>query len=259
MAQLFHHSANSLARVSLLAGVFVALTVGGVLAELQRSTYVTRQHEARVQNPPFSHQHHVGGMGLDCRYCHSTVEDSSFAGIPPTKTCMNCHSQIWTNAPMLEPVRESFRSGKSLQWVRVHDLPDFVYFDHSIHLSKGVGCKSCHGPVDNMPLMYMENSLQMEWCIGCHRQREMNLRPKSVQMNAVLDKDDKVIDPGIERTDNLFSMSYEPPSAQNPVTIKMPDGAYRVFRDQRSMGEILERQYHLRSTTEITSCSTCHR
>ena len=109
---------------------------------------------ARPQPVPFSHQHHVAGLGIDCRYCHTSVETSSFAGIPPTKTCMNCHAQIWTNAALLEPVRESYKSGKSLVWTRVNDLPDFVYFNHSIHINKGVGCNTCHGPVDRMPLMY---------------------------------------------------------------------------------------------------------
>ena len=120
---------------------------------MQRS-HVTYGGVVRPQPVPFSHQHHVAGLGIDCRYCHTSVENSSFAGIPPTKTCMNCHSQIWTNAPMLEPVRESYRTGKSLEWTRVNDLPDFVYFDHSIHVNKGVGCNTCHGPVDQMPLMY---------------------------------------------------------------------------------------------------------
>ena len=112
----------------------------------------------KPQPVPFSHQHHVTGLGIDCRYCHTSVETSSFAGIPPTKTCMNCHSQIWTNAKLLEPVRASYKSGESLQWTRVNQLPDFVYFNHSIHVNKGVGCNTCHGPVDQMPLMYQQES-----------------------------------------------------------------------------------------------------
>src|SRR5262249_46164795 len=135
-------------------------------------------NNAREQPVPFSHRHHVGGIGLDCRYCHTTVEVSSFAGIPPTKTCMNCHSQIWTNSAMLEPVRESFRSGKSIEWNRVHHLAGFVYFDHSIHVKKGVGCVTCHGRVDQMPLTWQESSLQMEWCLGCHRNPERFVRPR---------------------------------------------------------------------------------
>jgi hypothetical protein len=144
---------------------------------------VTQAGVARDQPVPFSHQHHVGGMGLDCRYCHTSVERSAVAGIPPTKTCMNCHAQIWNDSPTLEPVRESFRSDRSIAWTRVHDLPDFVYFNHSAHVNKGVGCSSCHGRVDRMPLVHQEKSLQMEWCLECHRNPERYLRPKHEVFN----------------------------------------------------------------------------
>jgi hypothetical protein len=122
-------------------------------------------------------------MGLDCRYCHTTAESTAVAGIPPTTTSMNCHSQIWSDSPTLEPVRESFRSGRSLTWTRVHDLPDFAYFDHSAHVNKGVGCGTCHGRVDQMPLMWQHASLQMEWCLDCHRHPEKYLRPKAQVFN----------------------------------------------------------------------------
>src|SRR5947209_1807875 len=137
MPQIFHRSSNSIAKASI---ILVLIVVSGSLwafEELQRSPYFSWRAVAREQPVPFSHQHHVSGLGIDCRYCHTSVETSSFAGIPPTKTCMNCHAQIWTNAALLEPVRESFRSGKSLEWTRVHNLPDYVYFDHSIHINKG--------------------------------------------------------------------------------------------------------------------------
>src|SRR5499426_650452 len=178
MAQIFNRSANTLARASIFGIVLLLSAVGAALMQLQRSPYVTRQHLAPEQPVPFSHQHHAAGLGLDCRYCHTSVEESSFAGIPPTKTCMNCHAQIWTNAPMLAPVRFSFSSGQSLQWTRVHDLPDFVYFNHSIHVAKGVGCASCHGRVDEMPLMRQSAPLQMEWCLDCHRHPERRVRPR---------------------------------------------------------------------------------
>jgi hypothetical protein len=148
-----------------------------------RSSWATKQNEFVEQPLQFSHAHHVGGMGLDCRYCHTSVEKSSFAGIPPTKTCMNCHSQIWTNAPILEPVRASFRNDKPLNWIRVNDLPDFVYFNHQIHIKQGVGCDTCHGPVDKMPLMYQAKPLLMEWCVGCHRAPENFIRPRSEVFN----------------------------------------------------------------------------
>ena len=184
MSQIFHPAANSIAKISIVAGGFVAAVVGLlVLFVLPRSSYVTGQHEAREQPVPFYHAHHVGSMGVDCRYCHTSVAQSAQAGIPPTATCMNCHSQIWNQAPTLEPVRESWRSGTPLEWVKVHDLPDFVYFNHSAHVNKGVGCTTCHGPVDQMAFIWQEESLLMEWCLDCHRQPERFLRPQAEVYN----------------------------------------------------------------------------
>ena len=178
MPQIFHRSANTLAKVSIVGVLLLAAGTIGLIMVLGRSSYVTRAQEYIEQPIQFSHLHHVGDDGIDCRYCHTTVETSSFAGIPPTKTCMNCHSQLWANSPILEPVRASFRDDTSLRWIRVHDLPDFVYFNHSIHVKKGVGCESCHGRVDQMPLMLQQNSLQMEWCLNCHRDPAPNIRPR---------------------------------------------------------------------------------
>ena len=178
MSQIFHRSANTIARVSIFGAVFFIAGLLGLFAEVNRSPWMTGAQVARDQPIQFSHERHVGGNGIDCRYCHTSVEESSFAGIPPTRTCMNCHSQIFANSPFLEPVRESFRSGRSIQWNRVHDLPDFVYFDNSIHVNKGVGCTTCHGQVDRMPLMWQEKSLQMEWCLDCHRAPERYVRPR---------------------------------------------------------------------------------
>src|SRR5512145_2600892 len=140
MPQIFHPSTNTIARVSIFGALFLVGGLLWVLLLVQRSSYVTLRGVPATQPIPFSHQHHVGGVGLDCRYCHTSVEKSAFAGIPPTKTCMNCHSQLWTNAPILEPVRASFRNDTPLSWTRVHDLPDFVYFNHQIHVRQGVGC-----------------------------------------------------------------------------------------------------------------------
>src|SRR5688572_27946132 len=179
MSQLFHRNTNIYSRLSVLAVLLFVGGLGAVLALLNWSGYNTNQN-VRVDQPvPFSHAHHVGGLGIDCRYCHTSVEESYAAGIPPTKTCMSCHSQIWTNAEMLEPVRASYRDDKSLEWVRVHDLPEFVYFNHSIHVNKGIGCESCHGRVDEMPLMWKAETLNMEWCLECHREPERFLRPRT--------------------------------------------------------------------------------
>ena len=183
MSQIFHRSTNTLSRATIFGAVFVIAILGWVLYAVQGSPFITYAGVRKPQPVPFSHQHHVTGLGIDCRYCHTSVETSSFAGIPPTKTCMNCHSQIWTNAQLLEPVRASYKSGESLQWTRVNQLPDFVYFNHSIHINKGVGCNTCHGPVDQMPLMYQQESLQMEWCLSCHRAPQNNLRPRDQVFN----------------------------------------------------------------------------
>jgi Cytochrome c7 and related cytochrome c len=179
MPQIFRKSANTLSKVSIFG---LLSLVGGLILlaiMLARSSYVTRQQIFVEQPLQFSHMHHVTDDGIDCRYCHTSVETSSFAGIPPTKTCMNCHSVLFANAAFLEPVRASFRDNRPLHWVRVHDLPDFVYFNHSIHIKKGVGCETCHGRIDQMPLTYQQNSLLMEWCVDCHRNPAPNLRPRA--------------------------------------------------------------------------------
>jgi Cytochrome c7 and related cytochrome c len=205
MPQIFHRSTNTLSKLS-LAGILIL--VGGLIGlamMLGRSSYVTRAHEYVEQPVQFSHLHHVLDDGIDCRYCHTSVETSSFAGIPPTKTCMNCHSQIWQSAPILEPVRASFRDDKPMQWIRVHDLPDFVYFNHSIHVKKGMGCETCHGRVDQMPLMKQENSLQMEWCVNCHRNPQNYVRPR----------------------EEVFTMGYRPSEDQATLGARLVD-AYKI-------------------------------
>jgi hypothetical protein len=195
MTQTFHRSTNSLARFTIFGSLFV---VGGVVLLLlwvNRTPWVTRAYEARAQPVPFSHAHHVGGMGVDCRYCHTSVDKSAYAGIPPTKTCMNCHALVWNQSPTLEPVRASFKNDVSIEWTKVHDLPDYVYFNHSAHVNKGVGCSSCHGRVDQMPLVWQEHSLQMEWCLDCHRHPERFVRPK----------------------DQVYNIAYEAPANQDAL------------------------------------------
>jgi NAD-dependent SIR2 family protein deacetylase len=192
MAQIFHRSTNSLSRVTIYAAVFIAAGMGWVLMAIDRSPYTTGEGVILKQPVPFSHEHHVSGLGLDCRYCHTSVETTAFAGIPPTATCMNCHKTIWSDSPTLEPVRASFRTGQPLRWARVNDLPDFVYFNHSIHIAKGVGCVSCHGRVDKMPLMRQAASLKMEWCLDCHRHPEQALRPRAEVYDMAWAADDQI-------------------------------------------------------------------
>ncbi len=178
MAQIFHPSTNTFSKVSIFGAIFFVGAGLWILAVIERSPFVTRAQVALEQPVPFSHRHHVTQLGIDCRYCHTSVENSSFAGLPPTETCMTCHSQIHATSPMLEPVRASYRDNQSIAWIRVHDLPDYVYFNHSIHLKKGIACVTCHGPVGEMALTWRENSLNMEWCLACHRAPEKFVGPR---------------------------------------------------------------------------------
>ena len=177
MAQIFHRSTNTVSRVSVFGAVFFIALLLWLFDALNRSPYTTQQGIARVQPVQFSHQHHAGAMGIDCRYCHTTVERAAFANIPPTKTCMNCHTQIWAQSPELEPVRESWRTDASIPWVKVYDLPDYVYFNHSAHVRRGVGCVECHDRIDKMEVVYQAQKLSMGWCLDCHRNPDARLRP----------------------------------------------------------------------------------
>ena len=219
MAQLFHRSANNIAKASIVILIVLAGVVGYVYTQVARSSYLTGRYLEKQQPVQFSHKHHVGDDGVDCRYCHTAVETSSSAGMPPTQTCMNCHSQIWADSPYLEPVRASFRENKPIEWNRVHDLPEYAYFNHSIHVNKGVGCSSCHGDVANMPSVYQENTLQMEWCLSCHREPEKFMRPK----------------------EEIFNTKWD----VNNLTL-----------DERKQ---LKEDYKVRTKEMLTSCSTCHR
>ncbi len=219
MAQIFRPRANTFAVLSIFGGAGLVLVVALVWWVAFRSDYVTEVEVPRTQPVPFSHKHHVGDDGLDCRYCHTSVEDSAFAGIPATKVCMNCHTQIWADSPVLAPVRQSFQTGESLQWTRVYNLPGYVYFNHSIHIHKGIGCSTCHGRVDQMPFTWRANTLYMDWCLQCHRNPEHYIRPR----------------------EDVFKMDYQPPL------------------DQDALGRKLVEEYKVRSTRVLTSCSTCHR
>ena len=179
MAQIFPRSADMWLRLTLLIlfGGLVLLFVA--LAVLDRSDYNTGKGWVVRQPVPFSHEHHAGALKIDCRYCHDSVEVSAVAGLPPTDTCMSCHSQIWTGAEMLAPVRQSLVEGKPLRWNRVAELPDYVYFQHNVHVKAGVGCETCHGQVDTMPLMYRAETFTMSWCLDCHQDPAPRLRPRA--------------------------------------------------------------------------------
>ena len=219
MAQLFHRGANNIAKASLV----VAIILGGVVfyayTQIARSSYLTGVGLEKQQPVQFSHKHHVGDDGIDCRYCHTSVETAASAGIPPTQTCMNCHNQLYADQEYLEPIRASYRDNQPIEWERVHDLPGYAYFNHSIHIAKGVGCSTCHGEIDEMPAVYQKNTLQMEWCLSCHKDPSQFIRPK----------------------DEIYNMDWK----DSNLTAEQRQG--------------LKEEYKIRSRQMLTSCSTCHR
>jgi hypothetical protein len=232
MPQIFHRSMNTVAKVVVLGAPlgFAATMLG--LAAFYRSGYATGMNEIVEQPVPFSHLHHVGQLGIDCRYCHNSVETAGFAGIPPTKICMNCHNLIWTGADLLRPVRESFREDKPIVWNRVHNTPHYVYFNHSIHVNKGVGCVECHGQVDEMPLMFQSKTLLMEWCVNCHRDPTPFLRPKQ----------------------EVTAMTWKPGDRSvNPRT------GQEYPTDPKELAKQLKDMHGIRDALTLTSCSMCHR
>lgn len=214
MPQIFHRSTNTLSRLSIFGALFLVAGLLWGLATFNRSSYMTQERVARTQPVQFSHKHHVGELGIDCRYCHTAVETAARATVPPTETCMSCHSQIWRQSPFLEPVRASFRTDRSIVWAKVHDLPDFVYFNHGVHVQKGIGCVSCHGRVDRMNQVWQQSSLQMEWCLDCHRDPARHVRPR----------------------DRVFDLAWERPA------------------DQPDLGVELLRLYDVHPRTDCSTC-----
>ena len=219
MPQIFHPSSNTFSKVSIFGAVFFVAALVWVLTLFFRSPYNTNVNVPLEQPVQFSHEHHVSGLGIDCRYCHTTVEQSSYAGIPPTHTCMTCHSQIWVDSPALEPVRESFSTDMSISWTRVHNLPDFTYFNHQIHVAKGIGCETCHGRVDRMPLTWKAETMFMDWCLDCHRAPERYIRPK----------------------EQVFTMGWVP------------------SEDQIILGRRLVQEYGVAPPRQLEDCTICHR
>ena len=219
MAQLFTARANIYARVLIVAAVLSVCGGGWLGSEILWSPYTTNVGVTFDQPVPFSHKHHVGDDGIDCRYCHNSVEKSAFAGMPSSETCMACHSQLFADAVMLAPIRQSLVTKKPVQWNRVHDLPDYVYFDHSIHVAKGIGCSTCHGQIDRMPLTHKTETLYMKWCLDCHRAPQQFVRPP----------------------DRIYDMNWQPSS------------------DRPSQAARLISQYHIDTSGRLADCSTCHR
>jgi hypothetical protein len=247
MPQVFPKSMNAVARIMVIGLPLLLGGTGVAIGAFYRSDYTTGRNEIVEQPVPFSHRHHVSELGIDCRYCHTAVETSAFATIPPTKTCMNCHMQMWAGAELLDPVRTSFNTNIPIQWNKVHNVPHYTYFNHSIHVAKGVGCYSCHGRIDQMALVFQSKTLLMEWCLNCHRNPENHLRPKS----------------------EVFNIAWGPGAAA--IREKSADGKEQTYSTvdtdgekirpmaQAELGRMLKDKYHVRDANTLTSCSICHR
>jgi hypothetical protein len=233
VAQVFPQGFNTLFRVLLIGLPLGGAGTGVLLGAFYRSDYTTGVRDVVEQPVMFSHKHHNAELGIDCRYCHASAESSAVAGIPPTKTCMNCHQAMWTGAEWLQPVRDSWESGKPIVWNKVHNVPHYTYFNHSIHLAKGVGCYSCHGEIDQMNGVYQSKTLLMEWCLDCHRNPEKNLRPKS----------------------EIYNMTWR---AKDGAT-DLDGEVFPAGLSQGELGRKLKDKYQIRDHNTLTNCSICHR
>lgn len=219
MAQIFSRAADSLFRAVVAAVLAIALGFFVVAEIYARSQYESDVARTPLQPVPFSHKHHVSDDGIDCRYCHTPIDAGATVGLPPTHVCMTCHSQLWTRAQMLAPVRDSLANDVSLDWKRVARVPDYVYFRHDIHITKGIGCVECHGRIDRMPLTYRAKPFTMQFCLDCHRNPAPHLRP----------------------VDQVTNMGWQPPPGDPALEQK------------------LMRLYEIHSPATLTQCGVCHR
>ena len=250
MAQIFKPSANTVAKVALLGVATVPLTLILSFAALSRSSANTKVNVPKNQPVPFSHQHHTWELGIDCRYCHTSVEKSSYAGLPATETCMSCHSQIWTNSPLLEPVRQSYETNTPIKWNLVNKVPQFVFFNHSIHINRGINCNTCHGAVNNMHITWKGNSFQMAWCLQCHRAPERYL---------FSEKDDAGLKPS-QRVFNLYwKLQQKGIKGLSPREQELVYGEYQGSDkpDDVKEGKTLVNEYGVK-VAQLADCSVCH-
>lgn len=219
MSQLFQPRADAIFRFVLWTGFLTIVAMIVVAEGLSHSGYVTGRNVVEKQPTEFSHQHHAGELGIDCRYCHMNVQAAATAGMPPTHVCMTCHSQIWTNARMLEVVRQSYATNTPLIWTRVGRLPEYVYFNHAVHVDNGVGCSSCHGDMTRMQNTWQPHAFSMAFCLNCHQAPQNFLRPPS----------------------QIFDMQWQPPP------------------NQQEVGARLLKENHINTSGLLSDCSTCHR
>ncbi|HZO87737.1 MAG TPA: cytochrome c3 family protein [Chthonomonadaceae bacterium] len=246
MAQVFHPSMNTVSRVSVLCGLIFPVALIGVASAITRSSYGTKAKVPVDQPVPFSHEHHVNELGIDCRYCHTNVEKSANAGVPPVHTCMSCHSQIWTNSPLLEPIRDSYATNTPIRnaygetgWNRLNKVPEFVYFNHSIHVNRGINCNYCHGPVQTMQLMYKGKPFFMAWCLNCHRHPENYVRDNTQEFTLY-----RKLQRGEELTPEEAALAE--------------GGDYQRTPAELEEGRRLLAKYHV-NKAQLTDCWVCHR
>ncbi len=256
------------------AGLVVLLVYVGFLVYYGGSPYTQQVGYQPVQPMPFSHALHAGELGLDCRYCHNTVEVGDRAAVPPTQTCLNCHndtSNIWPRRldeddpasgwedeyDSLAPLREAAEAGRPIEWVRVHDLPDFAYFNHASHVAAGVGCDTCHGRVDHMDIVYQAEPMSMAWCLECHREPERHLRPPEevTNMHYEVELREMVELYRLERFDEI----RDPDVREILADMEAEGVALTAENLQYQRGLNLKRARNIQDATFMTDCSTCHR
>lgn len=249
MPQIFKPAANYIARGSLILGLLAPLIVGYAVAAISRSPANTKLQVPINQPVPFSHQHHVWELGIDCRYCHTAVETSAEAGFPATETCMSCHSQIWTNSPLLEPIRKSLETNTPIKWNKVNKVPEFVYFNHSIHITRGISCNTCHGPMQQQHITYKGNAFQMQWCLQCHRAPERYLHE---------DEHDAAHGGGRQRVFNLY-WKIQSGEKLSPAELKESQGEWRGndSAEFKKKGRELIKKYGVK-VQQLSDCAVCH-
>jgi hypothetical protein len=250
MAQIFKPSANSITAATLLSVAIGVPTVWLAIAGLSRSPANTKVNVPLNQPVPFSHQHHAWELGIDCRYCHTSVEKSNYPGVPPTETCMSCHSQIWTNSPLLEPVRQSYETGQPLKWNQVNKVPEFVHFPHSIHIARGISCNVCHGPVQHMNMTWKGNSFQMAWCLQCHRAPERYMYKDTTRPDR---------EPRQQVFDLYWKYQQDGLTKLSPVEKSIIIGGFNGSDDPAHIeaGKRLVKAYGIK-VQQLSDCNVCH-
>jgi hypothetical protein len=256
MAQIFRPTHNVLGRLGVLGAAVTPLALMVTFSQFSRSGWATGVGVPYEQPVAFSHEHHVTELGIDCRYCHTGVEVGAKAGYPSTHTCMSCHSQVWSNSPLLEPIRESYVKNVPLKWTKLNAVPDFVFFNHSIHVKRGLNCNNCHGPVQAMQMAFKGRPFQMRWCLECHRAPEKYINEPQVVFDMYKQ---------IQRGNHLKDAD----KVAKEVPLSLPIGGtkeiqslasgeqYHRNKEELAKGLELVKKYHIKKE-QLSDCATCH-